>query len=208
MGQKIHPKLIRIGISKDWSSKWFATRDYPLFLKEDYNIRQMLLKKYKTGGIADVEISRSKTDAKITIRTSKPGVLIGRAGAGIEQLKKDVQKLTVKKAGVSIEEVDMPENHAAIVGRNIADQIEKRIPYRRAVKMTLEQTMKAGVRGIRIKVGGRLNGADIARTETFSLGKIPLSSLREDIDFAHTPAHTTYGIIGVKVWIFRKEVKK
>lgn len=208
MGHKINPKVIRLGISRDWSSRWFATRDYPELLVEDFNIRKLLKNKYKSAGIADTEINRSAGDVKVIVRTSKPGVLIGRQGAGAEQLKKDLQALSKRKLTVSIEEVDMPENHAAVVGRNIADSIEKRIPYRRAVKQALEGAVKAGVRGIRIRIGGRLNGADIARSEGFSSGKVPLTTFREDIDFAHTEAHTTYGVIGIKVWIYRKELKK
>lgn len=208
MGQKVHPKIIRIGVTRDWSSKWFSDKEYAKFLLEDYKIRKLLNKKHQTAGIAEIEITRSANDAKVTIYTSKPGVLIGRGGAGIEEIRKEIEKMTKRKTGVVIEEVTIPENYASLVARNIADQIEKRIPYRRAVKQSLENVMKSGVRGVRIRVGGRLNGADIARSEAFSRGKIPLSSIREDIDFAHVPANTTYGIIGVKAWIYRKEIKK
>jgi len=205
VGQKVHPKIIRIGISRDWSSKWFAEKDYAKFLLEDHKIRKMIADKYKAAGVAEVEISRSANDAKVTIHTSKPGVLIGRGGAGIEDLRKAIEKLTKRKTGVVIQEVDFPEDHAVLVARNIADQIEKRIPYRRAVKNVLENTYKTGIRGIRVRVSGRLNGADIARSEPFSMGKIPLSSLRENIDYAHVGANTTYGVIGIKVWIYRRK---
>jgi len=208
MGQKVHPKIIRIGVNRDWSSKWFSDKEYAKFLLEDYRIRKLLNTKHQNAGIADIEITRSANDAKVIIYTSKPGILIGRGGSGIEEIRKEIEKMTKRKTGVVIEEVDMPENHAALVARGVADQIEKRIPYRRAVKQSLENVMKSGVRGVRIRVSGRLNGADIARSEAFSQGKIPLSSLREDIDFAHVPAHTTYGIIGVKAWIYRKEINK
>jgi len=208
MGQKVHPKIIRIGVNKDWSSKWFSDKEYAKFLLEDYKIRKLLMSKHQNAGIADIEITRSANDAKVIIHTSKPGILIGRGGAGIEEIRKEIEKTTKRKTGVVIEEVDMPENHAALVARNVVDQIEKRIPYRRAVKHVVENSMKSGIRGVRIRVSGRLNGADIARSESFSQGKIPLSSIREDIDFAHVPAHTTYGIIGVKAWIYRKEAKK
>mgnify|MGYP000660480034 CR=1 FL=1 len=204
MGQKVHPKIIRVGINRDWSSKWFATKDYAKFLLEDHKIRQIINKKHQNAGIADIEILRSANDAKVIIYTSKPGVLIGRGGAGIEIIKKEIQKVTKDKIGVAIEEVDLADNHAKLIGRNIADQIEKRIPYRRAIKQALENAMKSGVRGVRVRVSGRLNGAEIARSEPFIKGKIPLSSLREDIDYAHVPANTTYGVIGVKVWVYRK----
>ncbi|MBI2448061.1 30S ribosomal protein S3 [Candidatus Microgenomates bacterium] len=206
MGQKIHPKSIRIGISKDWSSRWFAKKKYAQYLLEDFKMRNFIAKKHKNAGIAEVEINRSAGDAKVSIHTSKPGILIGRGGAGIEELRKDLSKIVKQKIGVTVEEIAMPENHAALLGRNIADQIEKRIPYRRAVRVVMEQAMKSGVRGVRVCVGGRLNGADISRSETFSQGKIPLSSLREDIDYAHTPAHTTYGVVGIKVWVYRKQL--
>lgn len=208
MGQKVHPKVIRIGISRDWSSKWFSDKEYPRFLLEDFNIRKFIAKKYKNAGIAEVEISRSANDAKVTIKTSKPGVLIGRGGSGIEDIRKAIEKLAKRKIGVVVEEVAIPENHAVIIGRNIADQIEKRMPYRRAVKSAVENSMKAGIRGIRVRVSGRLNGAEIARTEAFSQGKIPLSSFREDIDYAHVGANTTYGVIGVKTWVYRKKEDK
>lgn len=204
MGQKVHPKIIRVGINRDWSSKWFATRDYARFLLEDYKIRQLVNKKHQSAGIAEVEITRSANEAKVIIHTSKPGVLIGRGGAGIETIRKEIQKITKDKIGVVVEEVDLPDNHAALIGRNIADQIEKRIPYRRAVKQAAENAMKSGIRGVRVRVSGRLNGAEIARSEPFVKGKIPLSSLKEDIDYAHIPAFTTYGTIGIKIWVYRK----
>ena len=204
MGQKVHPKIIRIGINRDWSSKWFATKDYAKFLLEDHKIRQLINKKHKSAGLAEIEINRSANEAKVIIHTSKPGILIGRGGVGIEEVRKEIQKITKTKIGVVVEEVDLPDNHAVLIGRNIADQIEKRIPYRRAVKMTLENAMKSGIRGVRVRVSGRLNGAEIARSEPFVKGKIPLSSLREDIDYAHVPAFTTYGTIGIKVWVYRK----
>lgn len=207
MGQKIHPKIIRVGISREWSSKWFSAKEFPKFLLEDYQIRKLLEEKHGNAGIAEVEISRSANDTKVTIHTSKPGILIGRGGAGIEVLRKEIEKVTKRKTGVVIEEINDPDNHAVLVGKNIAEQIEKRMPYRRAAKQALENVMKSGARGIRVRVSGRLNGADIARVEMFSAGKIPLSSLKEDIDHARVTARTTYGAIGVKVWVYRKEKK-
>ena len=208
MGQKVHPKIIRIGISTEWSSKWFADKkDFPKYLIEDRKIRDFMEKKHKNAGIAEVEINRPANEVRVTIHTSKPGILIGRGGQGIEELRKQIEKITKRKTGVVIQEVDFPENHALLVARTIAEQIEKRMPYRRAVKMALENVMKTGVRGIRVRVGGRLNGADIARSETFSQGKIPLSSLKEPIDYNHVGANTTYGVIGVKVWIYKKLIK-
>jgi len=207
MGQKVHPKIIRIGISREWSSKWFSDKEYPRFLLEDYKVRKLLEKNHKNAGISEVGITRSANDVKITIHTSKPGILIGRGGAGIEILRKEIESITKVKTGVVIEEVVNPDDFAVLVGKNIAEQIEKRIPYRRAVKQSLENVMKSGSRGIRVRVSGRLNGAEIARSEAFSLGKIPLSSLKEDIDYAHVPANTTYGVIGIKVWVYRKKVQ-
>ncbi len=205
MGQKVHPKIIRVGISRDWTSKWFSDKSFAKYLLEDYKIRKLIGSKHKNAGIADIIITRSANNVTVTINTSRPGILIGRGGAGIEVLRKEIEKITKRKTGVTIEEVSLPENSATLVGKNIAEQIEKRIPYRRAVKKTLEDVMKSGIRGVRIKVGGRLNGADIARKEVFSKGKIPLSTFREEIDYAHVPANTTYGVIGIKVWIYKKK---
>lgn len=207
MGQKVHPKVIRIGINRDWSSKWFSSKDYAKFLLEDHKIRKLIDSKYKNAGIAEVEIMRNANETKVVIHTSKPGILIGRGGTGIEEARKEIQKITKTKIGVTVEEVDIPDNHAVLIGRNVADQIEKRIPYRRAVKQAMENSMKSGIRGVRIRTSGRLNGAEIARSESFVKGKIPLSSLREDIDYAHVPAFTSYGAIGIKVWVYRKEKK-
>ena len=205
VGQKTHPKLIRIGISKDWSSKWFSQKDYAKYLLEDYKIRKVINEKYKNAGIAEINIERSANNTSVTVNTSRPGILIGRGGMGIEGLRKEIEKITKRKTGVIVEEVSVPENSAILVAKNIAEQIEKRIPYRRAVKQAIENVMKVGVRGIRVRVSGRLNGAEIARNEKFFQGKIPLSTFRENIDFARIPANTTYGVIGIKVWIYRKE---
>jgi len=204
MGQKVHPRIIRVGISRDWASKWFTDKDFAKYLLEDYKIRKLINGKHKNAGIADIDIVRSANEITVTIHTSRPGILIGRGGVGIESLRKDIERITKRKTGVVISEVSLPENSAVLVGKNIAEQIEKRIPYRRAVKQALENVMKAGVRGVRVRVSGRLNGAEIARSEKFSQGKIPLSTFREDVDYAHIPAYTTYGVIGVKVWIYRK----
>jgi len=208
MGQKVHPKIIRIGISREWSSKWFSDKEYPRLLLEDYKIRKALEKKHKNAGISEVEITRSANEVKVIIHTSKPGILIGRGGQGIEELRKEIELITKRKTGVVIEEVTNPDNIAVLVAKGIAEQIEKRIPYRRAVKQALENTMKNGARGIRVRVSGRLNGAEIARSEAFSAGKIPLSSIREDIDYDHVGANTTYGVIGVKAWVYRKKEDK
>ena len=208
MGRKINPKIIRLGISKDWTSKWFSSKEYAKFLLEDYRIREFFEKGFRHAGIAKVEINRSSNDLKVTIHTSKPGILIGRGGTGIEDIRKKLEKIVKRKIGVVIEEIAVPERNATLVGLGIAEQIEKRIPYRRAVKRAIEDVMRAGMRGIRIKVGGRLNGAEIARSEVFSQGKIPLSSLREDIDYDHIKAFTSYGVIGIKVWIYRKKIKE
>ncbi|MCD8084348.1 MAG: 30S ribosomal protein S3 [Clostridiales bacterium] len=209
MGQKVNPHGLRVGVIKDWDSRWYAESskgDFADCLVEDYNIRKFLKKKLYSAGISRVEIERAADRVKIIIFTAKPGVVIGKGGAEIEKLKVEVQKLTAKKVFIDIKEIKRPDRDAQLVAENIAQQLENRVSFRRAVKGTMGRAMKAGVRGIKTSVGGRLGGADIARTEFYSEGTIPLQTLRADIDYGFAEADTTYGKVGVKVWIYKGEV--
>jgi len=208
MGQKISPISLRIGITKDWSSHWFGGRKYVPYLKEDLAIRTFLDKRLKGMSVANVEIERGANAMSIVILTSRPGLLIGRGGGGIEELKRGVEKVLKKKRSVRIEvqELKSPETSAAIMAESIVDQIEKRIPFRRLMKQTLSKIIgHKEVKGAKIQMGGRLDGAEIARSEHLEEGNLPLQTLRADIDFAKKTAHTTYGTIGVKVWIYKGE---
>ncbi|MCC8028359.1 MAG: 30S ribosomal protein S3 [Lachnospiraceae bacterium] len=206
MGQKVNPHGLRVGIIKDWSSKWYAEKDFADCLAEDYNIRTFLKKKLYNAGISDIEIERAADRVKVVVYTAKPGVVIGKGGAEIEKVKKELQKLTDKKMIVDIKEVKRPDKDAQLVAENIAAQLENRISFRRAMKSCMGRAMKAGALGIKTCVSGRLGGADMARTEYYSEGTIPLQTLRADIDYGFAEADTTYGKVGVKVWIYKGEV--
>ena len=211
MGRKIHPKVFRLSTIYRWDSKWFGGRDqYISYLQEDVNIRAFLKKQLKDASVDHIEIDRNANKVTITIFTAKPGVVIGRSGAGIEELKKKIQKKFYrgKRVGIAInvQEVKSPALSSRIVAQQIAQEIERRLPFRRSMKMALERVMKAGAKGAKIQVAGRLNGADIARSEMVHDGSIPLHNLRADVDFARIPARTIYGAIGVKVWIYRGEI--
>ena len=206
MGQKVNPHGIRVGVIKDWDSKWYAEADFADNLVEDYNIRKFLKKRLYSAGISKIEIERAADRAKVIIYTAKPGVVIGKGGAEIEKLKAEASKLTDKKLFVDIKEVKRPDKDAQLVAENIAAQLENRISFRRAMKSTMSRTMKAGALGIKTSVSGRLAGADMARTEFYSEGTIPLQTLRADIDYGFAEADTTYGKLGVKVWIYKGEV--
>ena len=206
MGQKVNPHGLRVGVIKDWDSKWYAEADFADFLVEDYNIRTYLKKKLYAAGVSKIEIERASDRVKVIIYTAKPGVVIGKGGAEIEKIKGEVQKFTDKKLVVDIKEVKRPDRDAQLVAENIAQQLENRVSFRRAMKSTMGRSMKAGVKGIKTAVGGRLGGADIARTEFYSEGTIPLQTLRADIDYGFAEADTTYGKLGVKVWIYKGEV--
>lgn len=206
MGQKVNPRSLRLQVDKDWQSRWFATKDYASQLIADLKLRRAVEKKLgKRAGLAKVIIERSPNVLAVTIHTSKPGVVIGRGGSGTEELKSILAKLTGGPVKVSIEEVKKPEINAALVAENIASQLERRISFRRAMKMATENAIKAGASGAKVIVAGRLNGAEMARRETTAQGSIPLHTIRADIDYAYTTAHTTYGIIGVKVWVYKGE---
>ena len=206
MGQKVNPHGLRVGIIKDWDSKWYAEDDFADYLVEDYNIRKFLKKKLYNAGISRIEIERAAGRVKVIVYTAKPGVVIGKGVAEIEKVKGELQKLTDKKLIVDIKEVKRPDRDAQLVAENIAQQLENRISFRRAMKSCMSRSMKTGIKGIKTSVSGRLGGADMARTEFYSEGTIPLQTLRADIDYGFAEADTTYGKIGVKVWIYKGEV--
>ncbi len=207
MGQKVNPHGLRVGVISDWDSKWYADDKFSDYLVEDYNIRKFLKKKLYSAGIAKIEIERSTGKVKITIFTAKPGLVIGKGGAEIEKLKAELAKYTSsEKVFVDIKEIKKVDTNAQLVAENIAAQLENRVSFRRAMKSTMSRTMKAGAKGIKAAVSGRLAGADMARTEFYSDGTIPLQTLRADIDYGFAEADTTYGKLGVKVWIYHGEV--
>ncbi|BCK01359.1 30S ribosomal protein S3 [Anaerocolumna chitinilytica] len=206
MGQKVNPHGLRVGVIKDWDSRWYAEADFADNLVEDYNIRTYLKKKLYSAGIAKIEIERASDRLKVIIFTAKPGVVIGKGGQEIEKLKVEIQKFTAKKLMVDIKEIKKPDLNAQLVAENIAAQLENRISFRRAMKSTMSRTMKSGAKGIKAAVAGRLGGADMARTEFYSEGTIPLQTLRADIDYGFAEADTTFGKLGVKVWIYQGEV--
>jgi small subunit ribosomal protein S3 len=206
MGQKVNPHGLRVGVIKDWDSRWYAEKDFADFLVEDHEIREFLKKKLYSAGISKIEIERASDRVKVIIFTAKPGVIIGKGGADIEKLKTELSKLTDKKLVVDIKEVKRPDREAQLVAESIAQQLENRVSFRRAMKSTMGRTLKAGALGIKTAVSGRLGGADIARTEFYSEGTIPLQTLRADIDYGFAEADTTYGKLGVKVWIYKGEV--
>ena len=206
MGQKVNPHGLRVGVIKDWDSKWYADADFADYLVEDYNIRKFLKKKLFSAGISKIEIERASDRIKVIVFTAKPGVVIGKGGAEIEITKKELQKLTGKNVLVDIKEIKRPDRDAQLVAENIAQQLENRVSFRRAMKSCMGRTMKAGALGIKAAVSGRLGGSDMARTEFYSEGTIPLQTLRADIDYGFAEADTTYGKLGVKVWIYKGEV--
>ena len=206
MGQKVNPHGLRVGVIKDWDSKWYAEADFADCLIEDHKIRTFLKKRLYSAGVSKIEIERASERVKIIIYTAKPGVVIGKGGAEIEKLKAELQKIVSKKLIVDIKEIKRPDKDAQLVAENIAAQLENRVSFRRAMKSTMGRAMKAGALGIKTSVSGRLGGADMARTEFYSEGTIPLQTLRADIDYGFAEADTTYGKIGVKVWVYKGEV--
>lgn len=206
MGQKVNPHGLRVGVIKDWDSRWYAERDFADNLVEDHKIRVFLKKKLYSAGISRIEIERASDRMKVIIHTAKPGIVIGKGGAEIEKLKAEVQKMTDKKLFIDIKEVKRPEKDAQLVAENIAQQLENRVSFRRAMKSAMSRTMKAGALGIKTCASGRLGGADMARKEYYSEGTIPLQTLRADIDYGFAEANTTYGKVGVKVWIYKGEI--
>ena len=206
MGQKVNPHGLRVGVIKDWDSKWYAEADFADCLVEDHKIREYLKKKLYSAGISRIEIERAADKVKVIVHTAKPGVVIGKGGADIEVTKKELQKMTGKKVNVDIQEVKRPDKEAQLVAENIAAQLENRVSFRRAMKSCMGRAMKSGALGIKTAVSGRLGGADMGRTEFYSEGTIPLQTLRADIDYGFAEADTTYGKMGIKVWIYKGEV--
>ena len=206
MGQKIHPVGLRLGITRTWDSRWFEKKNYVGWLHEDVAIRKYFGRMTRAAAISRVEIERRANQARIIINTGKPGIIIGKRGVGIDEIRRNLEKLTGKQVQVNVVEIKTIELDARLVGQNIVDQLEKRIAFRRAMKQAIMRTMKAGARGVKVQVSGRLGGAEIARTERNHDGKVPLHTLRADIDYAHVEAFTTFGRIGVKVWIYKGEV--
>ncbi|MGI6145202.1 MAG: 30S ribosomal protein S3 [Clostridia bacterium] len=206
MGQKVHPKGMRVGIIRDWESNWYADKNYDELLHEDIKIRSFVKKKLFQAGISTVQIERAANRVKVSIHTAKPGIVIGRGGNEVENLKKELEQLTNKKINVNIVEIKKPELNAQLVAEGVAQQLEKRVGFRRAMKQAVSRTIRAGSQGIKISCSGRLGGAEIARTEWYSEGKVPLHTLRADIDYGFAEANTTYGKIGVKVWIYKGEI--
>lgn len=206
MGQKVNPIGLRLGVIRDWESRWYATKEYSSLLHEDIRIRDQVKSKFRHAGIARILIERASTRAKITIHTARPGIVIGRKGSEIEALKKSLEANTDKQILINIEEVRKPDLIAQLVAENVANQLLRRISFRRAMKRTVQNTMKSGALGIKINCAGRLAGAEMARSEWYREGRVPLHTLRADVDYGFYEAHTKYGSIGIKVWIFRGEI--
>lgn len=206
MGQKVHPYGFRLGVTKTWRSRWFAKQDYSRLLHEDLELKDSLLARLKAAGVSSIEVDRPGNKLRITIRTSRPGIIIGRKGAEIEKLKGDLAKKTKREVFIDIQEVHRPELDAQLVSESIALQLEKRVAFRRAMRKAVDSALRFGCKGIKVRVSGRLNGAEIARSEWYLQGQLPLHTLRADIDYGFSQAYTTYGVIGVKVWIFKGEV--
>ena len=206
MGQKINPTGFRVGVIRDWDAKWYAEKDFATFLHEDLKIRKYINTKLADASVSTIEIERAANRVNVSIHTAKPGMVIGRQGSNIELLKNDLKKMTDSVIDINIVEVKTPDMDATLVAENIASQLERRIAFRRAMKQCVGRTMRMGAKGIKVQVGGRLGGAEIARSESYREGSIPLHTLRADIDYGTAEAHTTYGRIGVKVWIYKGEV--
>ena len=206
MGQKVNPTGLRVGIIRDWDAKWYAEKDFATDLHEDLRIRKFIENKLTNASVSTIEIERAANRVNISIHTAKPGMVIGKGGSEVEKLRQELNKLTGKRVHINIVEIKKPDLDAKLVGENIAQQLENRIAFRRAMKQAMQRTMRAGAKGIKVQVAGRLNGADMSRVEHFSDGTVPLHTLRADIDYAWVEASTTYGQLGVKVWIYRGEV--
>lgn len=207
MGQKVHPTGIRLGIVKDWTSRWYAdSKTYPELLRQDLIVRDFLKQKLMSASVSRIQINRPASNAQITIHTARPGIVIGKKGGDVDSLRAEVSKIMGVPVQINVEEIRKPELDALLVAEGVAQQLERRIMFRRAMKRAVTNTMRLGAEGIKIKVSGRLNGADIARNEWYREGRVPLHTLRADIDYGFTEAKTTYGILGIKVWIFKGEV--
>jgi len=207
MGQKVHPIGFRLGITRTWDSRWYSKRDYAKLLHEDIKLREYIKQKLFSAGIARIEIERAASKVKINVHTARPGIVIGKKGSGVETLKADVQKLSKNEVFLNIIEVKKPEANAVLIAENVASQLEKRVAFRRAMKKAMTAAFKQGIKGIKIRVSGRLGGAEIARTEWYSEDSVPLHTLRANIDYGTAEARTTYGVIGVKSWVYHGEAQ-
>ena len=206
MGQKVNPKGFRVGVIRDWDARWYAKKGFQDYLLEDYKVRKYIKEKLYASGVSRIELERAANRLRVNIHTAKPGIVIGRGGAEVEVLRKELENMTGKKVNINITEIKKPELDAQLVAESVAASLEKRIAFRRAMKQTVTRTMRMGGEGIKIMCSGRLAGAEIARTEWYAEGKVPLHTLRADIDYGFAEANTTYGKIGVKVWIYRGEI--
>lgn len=207
MGQKVHPIGFRLGITRTWDSRWYSKKDYSKLLHEDIKLREFLKEKLYSAGIAKIDIERAASKVKINVHTARPGIVIGKKGAGVEQLKADVQKLSSNEVLLNIIEVKKPEANATLIAENVASQLEKRVAFRRAMKKCMTSAFKQGIKGIKIRVSGRLGGAEIARTEWYSEDSVPLHTLRANIDYGTAIARTTYGVIGIKTWVYNGDIQ-
>ena len=206
MGQKVHPYGFRLGFNKPWRSRWFAKQGYAKLLREDLELKEALRDRLKSAGVSSIEVDRPGNKLRVTIRTSRPGIIIGRKGAEIEKLKQDMARKTKREVFIDIQEVHKPELDAQLVAESIALQLEKRVAFRRAMRKAVDSALRFGCKGIKVRVSGRLNGAEIARSEWYLQGQLPLHTLRADIDYGFTEAHTTYGVIGIKAWLYKGEI--
>ena len=206
MGQKVHPYGFRLGVNRTWKSRWFAKKDYGDLLHEDLKIKRLLKSRFYHAGISGIEIERAASKLTVVVFTSRPGIIIGRKGSEIERLKSDLQGETGREVFINIQEVHKPELDSQLVAENIAQQLVKRVAFRRAMRRAVDTALRFGAQGIRVRCGGRLNGAEIARSEWYLYGRLPLHTLRADIDYGFTEAYTTYGVIGVKVWIYKGDI--
>ena len=206
MGQKVHPYGFRLGFNKTWRSRWYSDRDYAKLLHEDLALRRNLKKRFSHAGVSRIETERAANKLKIDIYTSRPGIIIGRKGTEVDKLKQDIQKRTSREIFISIQEIQKPELEAQLISESFAVQLEKRVAFRRAMRKAVESALRFGARGIKVRVSGRLNGAEIARSEWYLQGRLPLHTLRADIDYGFAQAYTTYGVIGIKCWIYKGEI--
>ncbi len=206
MGQKISPIGFRVGVFRDWDARWYSEKDYTQLVHEDLKLRQHIKGQLKNSGVSRIEIDRAANNVRVNIHTSKPGMVIGKGGSGVDQLRRNLEKLTGKKLHINIMEIKTPEMDAYLVAENVAQQLTRRIAFRRAMKQSVSRTMRAGAKGVKIVCKGRLGGAEMARTESYHEGTVPLQTLRADIDYGFVEAHTSYGRIGVKVWIYKGEI--
>ena len=206
MGQKINPNGFRVGVIRDWTAKWYADKNYAAYLNEDLRIRKYIEKRLANASVSTVEIERAANRVNVSIHTAKPGMVIGKGGSEVEALRKELNNLTNKRVHINVVEIKKPDLDAHLVGESVAEQLENRIAFRRAMRGAMQRTMRAGAKGIKIQVAGRLNGADMSRIESYSDRTVPLHTLRADIDYSWDEAHTTYGVLGIKTWIYRGEV--